>query len=299
MSKTANKLLQATSETTTAAAADVKTFRPDWGAIDPKASDEMSLSLSPIFWKHGSSKLKSLGASDVNFTGGLFASTDAIGEETAIPGWVPASFEGEGGKTVEGLASNLAHITAVRTRQRWFRDDQNGLEFRPWDKYEKNAGFRGHWQIIGFIRGYEFPVCFSFKGLACSFIRDILRELNNKVLSVANRNAPQGRKLPQYAFHLTIEPGKHEKVGSGQQSEATMPRIVLPKVIDEAYLAETYVGNDLFKVSQDLWMEAEKWAHEWDSFEKEASGAAVTAQQLAVNAQAPLSDKRALDEMPF
>lgn len=226
--------------------------------------------------------MEDLGADNINFKGGFFFSTEQVGEGTEIKGWPAASFK-TNGKKIEGLASSKAMVSFVRSRRRWFKDDGEGgrKEFRPWNKYEK--GFRAHIQLIGFIKGYPNPVCFPFKGLGVTNVDSILKEHYSKVVSVANREAPDPKKgLPAYAFWTVVEAGPHEYVGSNATSEATLPRIYLPKQVTSETVKALYVGRDLLKESQELYRLAEDWAHRWDS----QAAAEVTPKELANALQA-------------
>lgn len=282
--------------------ATANAFNPDWDDVNPAAQEEMPLSFPIVFWRHGSLTLKQLGENNFNYTGGLFFGYGDVGEDTKIEGWSDCAFTGEDGSEVKGLGARAAHLAIVRYRRRWFKDAETGTEYRAWNDYAR--GFRAHIQCVAFIRGYENPVCISMKGIAVNYLYSILREQNSKVLAVANREAPQGKKLPVYAFWLTIKAGKHDKAGQqqGKQSDVTMPQIVLPKAVDPEYLNSRYIGKDNLKRFQDLWFEAEKWAHEWDvpliggesavesRRPEPANGNGAEAKRLAHKAQAPPDD---------
>lgn len=237
----------------------------DWDSVDPDAQDAVQLAYPSVFWKNGKSELESLGAENVVYSGGFFFTYEAAGEGTQIPGWVESSFKGDGNKKVFGIAIHKGMVSIVRSRRRWIRKDKKtGLtELRGWNSYE--SGFRAQYQGLGFIKGFESPVCFSFKGLSISNVDSILKEHYSKVVVAANKNAPDPKKgLPSYAFWTIIEAGPHEQVGSGDTSEVTPPRIVLPKIIDREALTKLYVGKERLLESQELYRLAEDWAHEWD-----------------------------------
>jgi hypothetical protein len=243
----------------------------NWGSVDQDAQDRMSLQLPLVLWFHGKAAMKQLGDKNINYTGGFFLSQDAAGAGTEIELWTPQSFEGDKGE-VPGIGTNVADIALVRSRKRWFKESNDRKEFRAWRNYEQ--GFRAHLQIVGFIKGFEHPVTFNFKGLLGQAIESIQREHMSKVVAILNRTSPtKGQGLPPYALWVRLKSGKHEKVGGGsQQSEATMPVIVLPPAVDLAFARSRFVGNALLQHMQELYIEAADWVREWEY----AGGADVT-----------------------
>lgn len=248
----------------------------NWDGVDQSAQDPMSLQLPLVLWRHGKAQMRQLGDKNINYTGGFFFGRDAAGADTKIEHWSEASFEGDKGEVL-GLGTTVADIALVRARKRWFKDGETRSEFRAWKNYE--PGFRGHIQIVGFIKGFDHPVTFNFKGLLGQAIEAIQREHMSKVLSLINRTAPKGKGLPPYALWVRIKAGKHEKVGSSQQqSEVTMPVIVLPNTVDIAFAKSRFVGNEALQRMQELYLEASDWAREWDYA---AGGTTVDAKQAA------------------
>lgn len=253
----------------------------NWDGVDQSAQDRLSLQLPLVLWRHGKVAMKVAGSSNINYAGGFFFSRDAAGVDTAIEHWSEQSFEGDKG-TVEGLGATAADIALVRARKRWFRDGDNRSEYRAWKNYE--PGFRGHVQIVGFIKGFEHPVTFSFKGLLGQSIEAIQREHMSKVLTLINRTAPKGKGLPPYALWVRIKAGKHEKVGSGrEQSEVTMPVIALPNPVDVVFAKSRFVGNALLQRMQELYVEAGDWVREWDYAGAEAVDAKKIAHEFQKN----------------
>src|SRR5262245_43984184 len=227
----------------------------DWDDVRDGAQDDMPITFPVVFWRHGKQAFRNLGDKDISYTGGFFFSYGDCPEGTVIDGWKDSSFTGDEGNEVKGISTHGAHLAIVRFRRRWFRETDGRVEYRSWNNYQ--TGFRGHIQAVGFTRGYDEPICFSLKGMAVDYMYSILREQNSKVVAIANREAPPGKKLPLYAFWLTIRAGKHEKIGKGQkQNEVTMPQIYLPKVIDQNYLRERYIGKHNLRKFQDLYVEA-------------------------------------------
>jgi len=264
----------------------------NWNGVDESAQDRMSLQLPLVFWRHGKKDMKELGEQSLAYRGGLFFGFDAAGEGATIELWSEARFEGEKGE-VRGLAASVADLAFVRSRRRWFRRDSDSdrTEFRPWSGYQ--AGFRGQLQIVGFVKGYELPVCFSFKGLLGQAIEAVQREHLSKVVALINRTAPEGKSLPPYAVWTRIKSGKHERVGSGRDtSEVTMPEIFLPPAVDLAFARSRFVGNENLARFQELYLGAADWAREWDypGMNGDAKHAPDTASQppraIATGAQA-------------
>lgn len=273
----------------------------NWDAIDNTAQEAIPLSFPAVFWQHGSSQLAELGEKHWKYRGGLFFITDDnLGDSLA--GWSQAKFNGDKDE-VRGYAATSAHVALIRSRRRWFQDDGSSKTYRPWDQYQQ--GFRAQMQVIGFIHGYDEPVSFSFKGLVVGFINNIIKEHYNKVVSVANKTAPAGKKLPAYAIWLALKSGKFEKAGSGQrQSEVTYPEIVLPKIVDHEYCVKRYVGNDNLIKFQELYHELDGWAKEW-----EGGGLPIDEKKVAYEMQHPnieespypaaVSEPHDDDEPPF
>lgn len=251
----------------------------NWDSVNQDAQDPLSLQLPLVLWRHGKREMKQLGEKNLNYAGGFFFSYEAAGNDTVIEGWGEASFQGDKDE-VKGLGASVADIALVRARRRWFKEVDKKFEFRAWNNYE--PGMRGHVQYVGFIRGYEHPVTFSFKGLLGQAIEAIQREHMSKVVSLVNRKAPKGKGLPPYALWVQVKSGKHEKVGSGQQqSEVTMPVIGLPNSVDEAFARGRFVGNTNLALFQDLYLEAADWAKEWDYKGNAPETQAPNAKQIA------------------
>lgn len=279
----------------------------NWDGADQSAQDAISLQLPLVLWRHGKVQMKQLGDKNINYTGGFFLSRDDAGADTAIDLWSEQSFQGDDGE-VFGLGSSAADIALIRSRRRWFKETDNRVEFRAWNRYEQ--GFRGHLQVVGFIKGFEHPVTFNFKGLLGQYIESIQREHASKVVSLINRTAPKGKGLPAYALWVRVRTGKHEKAGSGsQQSEVTMPMIGLPNVVDLAFARTRFVGNALVQRMQELYAEATDWSREWDyaggsggAESKREGGKSATADP-AINDPygdySPQSEPAERDEIPF
>ena len=256
-----------------------------WDDVDPNAQDAQSLSLPTVFWLNGSTKLK--GNNDVTYTGGLFLTYEAIGrDDIEVPNWKQSSFVGDNGKDIAGIATNQAYISIVRYRRRWFFKKDGKTSFRPW-RSDYIKGYRGQMQAVGFIRGLDEPVCFSFKGNAMKNLLAVLSEHSRKIVTVVNRKAPQGKPgLPPYAVWMPIKSGPHEKVGQGgDQSEVTLPIIGIGNSVTEEWAMKCVVSRDQLRQFQSLYKEAEGWAKEW-----ETGGADERAPQESENDSNPFGD---------
>lgn len=252
----------------------------DWDNVDSGAQDQVAITFPVVMWRNGNTRLKALG-DDINHTGGFFFTYEHAGDGAQIAGWKEGSFKGDR-EDIFGLAARKAMITIIRGRKRWVKTDGKHREFRPWNGYE--AGFRAQMQMVGFIKGYDEPVSFSFKGLNVDAVEAIRRE-HGKLMNFVNRSAPDRSKMmPPYALWTVIEAGPHEMVGKGQQSEATPPRIVLPKDLSIEVAKKVYVGRDLLLRSQELYRELDGWATDWDR----AGGSAAPEQE---DADAPANDR--------
>lgn len=239
----------------------------DFDLVDSGAQDPVQFSAPIIWWKHGKSELEEAGG--INHTGGFFFTYDQAGEGTQIEGWKESWFKGSDGSKVYGLATAKARLVIIRSRRRWFKEDGNRTLYRAWNDYAE--GFRGQMQAIGFVQGYDAPVCFSFKGNIISYVESCIRYHVSKVVSVANQSAPEGKKLPYYALWMPILSGKHFEAGKGNQThEVTMPELWTPKVIDRAYALQAYIGKDLLLRAQSLYRDLDDWVRQWERFSTDA-----------------------------
>lgn len=234
----------------------------DWNDVDSNAQDVVRFSAPVVFWMHGKSEMEEAGG--VKFTGGFFFTYEQAGEGADIPDWKESWFKGDKDK-IYGLATRTAKIALVRSRRRWFQEIGGRMHYQPWNKYQE--GFRAQMQSIGFISGYEAPVCFSFKGMLVSHIEEIVRYHTSKVVALANQTAPQGKKLPAYALWMNVTAGKHSEAGKGNKThEVTMPELWLPKTINLDLARSLYVGKEQLLRSQALYHELDSWAQEWNQF---------------------------------
>lgn len=258
----------------------------DWDDVDSGAQDAVQMTFPNLFWRNGESKLEELGKDNINYCGGFFFTYEQAGEGVEIKNWKEASFSAKG-KKLTGLAAHKAMVSFVRSRRRWFQEMKDGRkEYRAWNQYQ--PGDRAQMQVIGFIKGFPNAVCFPFKGLSVSNVDSIIKEHHSKIVTVANRESPDPKKgMPSYAFWTVVEAGPHEEVGKTTKSEATMPRIVLPKTIDAETVRQLYVGRDILKQSQELYRLAEDWAHQWEKPGTAQGSNELTNREVAEHLQNP------------
>lgn len=232
----------------------------DWESVDPDAQEAEELRLPRVTWYNGNSKMKAAGG--IIYTGGMTARRESLGENVEIQHWAIGSFEAEG-KTIETLENANPVILPIRYRRRWAKFDGNTCQhwFPITGQYEE--GYKIQVEIAGFIKGHDAPVRFDLRGHASTAILDAMRDHAAKLVSIANKNAPQGKALPSYAFWLRLKPGKHEMVGKGKQSEATLPQLLLPSEVNADYVRNLYVGRDMLVLSQAFFHELDGWAKEW------------------------------------
>lgn len=245
----------------------------DYDVADQSARDVERVSYPLIFWKNGDSKMKKLGG--FAYTGGFFFADTEIekaGVQTGTLGdtWIKESFQGDKSEEVTGLYANRAAIALVRTRSRWVKKGERVEVLPITAKYE--PGFRMQMQAAGFVKGHPGLLTFSFKGYAVSGLKNewngikpTIQSHINRIVSIANAKAPEGKKLPPYAFWLKVQAGPHVTVGKpGNSSDATLPILYLPKEVTEEYVHGCYVGRENLIAFQKAYHDLEDWAKEWD-----------------------------------
>lgn len=247
-------------------------YLADVDVVDPTAQTALEFSAPSVQWMNGKRALQKAGG--LSFTGGFFFSYEQCEEGTTIPKWEQDSRVVGNGKEIQGIGAHVAGVTFIRFRRRWVIETDNHREFRAWNNYE--PGMRGHMQVIGFIKGYPNPVCFTFRGTAIRDVTNIMQEHARKVCAFVNKSIPQGKpKLPTFAFWTGVRAGPHAMVGQGEQSEVTAPTIAIPKEITSEYCQSIYVGRENLLASQQLFHELDSWSAAWNF------DAAPTAQQHA------------------
>lgn len=231
-----------------------------WEYTDETAQEAEELRLPRVTWYNGNSKMKTAGG--IVYTGGMTARRESLGDGLEIPNWTIGSFDVDG-KTIETLENTYPVITVVRYRRRWAKFNGNTCEHWYPMTGEYRDGYKIQVEAAGFIKGFDSPARFDLKGHASTALLDAMRDHAGKIVTVANKNAPQGKALPAYAFWLRLKPGKHQMVGKGKQSEATLPELLTDKEITEAYVRSLYVGKDAMIRSQAFFHELDGWAKEW------------------------------------
>lgn len=228
--------------------------------VDETAQEAEEMRLPHVTWLNGKTAMKAAGG--IVYTGGMTARRESLKEGAEIPNWTIGGFEADG-KTIETLETATPVITVIRYRRRWAKfDGRTCQHWYPITEQHQN-GYKIQVEAAGFIKGFDLPVRFDFRGHASTALLDAMREHASKIVSVANQSAPQGKGLPSYAFWLRLKSGAHEKVGKSQQSDATKPQIVLPKEITQDYVRGLYVGKDALIRSQAFFHELDGWAREW------------------------------------
>lgn len=230
--------------------------------VDETAQEAEELRLPRVTWYNGNSKMKAAGG--IVYTGGMTCRRESLGDDVAIPNWTVGSFEADG-KTIETLENTYPVIAVVRYRRRWAKFNGNTCEEWYPITGEYRDGFKIQIEAAGFIKGYDLPVRFDLKGHASSGLLDAMRDHSTKIVSVANKSAPQGKSLPSYAFWLRLKPGNHHLVGKGKQSEATLPELLIDKEITDDYVRRLYVGKDQMIHFQQFFHELDGWSKEWNS----------------------------------
>lgn len=229
--------------------------------VDENAQEAEELRLPRVTWYNGNSKMKAAGG--IIYTGGMTARRESLGENVEIPNWTLGSFDAEG-KTIETLENTYPVITVIRYRRRWAKFNGNTCEHWYPITGEYQDGYKIQIEAAGFIKGFDSPVRFDLRGHASTALLDAMRDHAGKIVSVANRNAPQGKSLPAYAFWLRLKPGKHQMVGKGKQSEATLPELLIDREITDEYVRALYLGKDAMIRSQQFFHELDSWAAEWN-----------------------------------
>ena len=232
----------------------------DFEYVDADAQEAEELRLPRVTWYNGNSKMKAAGG--IVYTGGMTARRESLGDGLEIPHWTIGSFEVDG-KTIETLENTYPVITVIRYRRRWAKFNGNTCEHWYPMTGEYRDGYKIQVEAAGFIKGFDSPVRFDLKGHASTALLDAMRDHATKTVTIANKNAPQGKALPAYAFWLRLRPGKHQMVGKGKQSEATLPELLTDKEITDAYVRGLYVGKEAMIRSQAFFHELDGWAREW------------------------------------
>lgn len=232
-----------------------------WEYVDENAREAEEMRLPRVTWYNGNSKMKAAGG--IVYSGGMTARRESLGEAVEILNWTIGSFEA-GGKTIETLENGAPAISIVRYRRRWAKfDDGICTDWYPITE-QYREGYKIQIEAAGFIKGFADPVRFDLRGHASTALLDALRDHNGKIVAVANREAPKGKSLAPYAFWLRLRPGKHEKVGKGQQSDVTKPELIIPaQGITSDYVKTLYVGKELLLRQQEFFYELDAWAKEW------------------------------------
>lgn len=264
----------------------------DYDLVDPEAQDRRQEIYPYIQWVNGDKKLKNLGG--IAYTGG-FAFPVEQDSSVRLTGWKAQQLTFDSGESVDVLGASQAKFAVIRTRACWIEETDNGTRRFPLKAYRQ--GMRKKTQALVLAPGCDSLLMLTFKGMVGDSFNRALDAHWTKVVSAANRTAPQGKKLPSYAFWVELKAGAPKLVGNnGKQSEITPIEIVLPPTIDRPYLLAQYVGRDALVRSQQLWRETAEWKEAWDKGGDEEH-AAASADEWACGAELADKFQDLLDEL--
>lgn len=234
-------------------------FVDDLSLVDPSTVEQVG----PLYvmgqWMNGDPKLAAMGG--VVHTGGLVIDRKYLSDGVIpAPGWVSAQVAFESGKSSAMLAAQKPRLAVIRTRFRWFVTYNGVTTYYPRNAYQADSGMRGHLQALCGVNGFDFPIVFTFKGMASKHAEVALREWAQKV-----KESTKGAQWPRFAFYMPLLPGAHQKVGQkGQESVVTPPTLDAPAVMGEDYLSKVYVGRARLQTMQEEYKRAAEWAAQWD-----------------------------------
>lgn len=234
----------------------------DWNDVDPSARDKQETRYPRVWWVNGNSKYKQAGG--IVYTGGMGVKMASLSDgEVTVPNWERGGFTA-GNDEIVTLETRYPVIAVVRYRRRWvLYDNKKVVDWFPITQ-KHQPHFKTQIEAVGFIKGWDAPVCFDLSGYASSGLLDSIADHNTRIVSVANQSAPEGKTLPPYAFWLRLVPGKHQQVGGSQKSDATLPELFIPEGgITPDYIKKIYVGKELLIRQQQLFRELDEWAAEW------------------------------------
>lgn len=230
----------------------------DWDEIDPQAQDVRSEVYPYVQWVNGDKKLSKVGG--VAYTGG-FAYPVEQDSSIRFDGWKADSLTFDNGEMAV-LATKQSRFAVIRSRFCWFkREGKNIIRFA---RNEYQPGLRGWLQALVVIPGYDGLVMLTLKGMVAESFNRAMDAHWSRFVSVANRTAPQGRKLPQYAFYAELRAGAFKTVGSGEKSEITPIELVLPEKIERQALVNAYIGKERLIQFQEYWRSTKEWKEAWD-----------------------------------
>lgn len=243
------------------------TFLDDLDVVDQTAIEPNAQQYIAGQWTNGDPKLKAAGG--VAYTGGVLLDRDKYLPDfvKAPPGWADQQVTFANGGSIAAVGSARPELAVVRTRFRWFRVVGGVATYYPLKAYEE--GMRGHLQALCGVRGFDFPIQVTFKGMASKLLNQALRDFTARMSDASARTLREQKrpatKFPRFAFYLPLTADKHQKTGqNGQESIITPPVLVLPETLDAAALANLYVGRDRLVELQQLYHDSAEWAAAWD-----------------------------------
>lgn len=246
------------------------TFLDDLEIVDQTAIDQTGPQYIKGQWWNGEPKMKAGGG--IAYSGGLLIDRDKYLPDFVkpAPGWADASHTFESGKTIKAVTTSRPVLAVIRTRFRWFVVKGGETSYYPRQAYDRSLNMRGQMQALCAVKGFDFPVVFSFKGMASKHFDQAVRDFTAKINEAVSRNARESKgatvaKYPRFAFWMELIPGPHEKVGEkGAESNITPPTLKLPELVDGAHLEANYVGRANLQAFQTHYHDAAAWAVQWD-----------------------------------
>lgn len=238
-----------------------------------------------IQWVNGKPALKKAGG--VSYTGGWFISLDNAGE-TPLAGWERGELVHANGESTPGWFARDIRMAIIHIRKRWVVGSNGQSQQFPWTEFDaaKAAGRpSGNCQCLAMVVGLEHlgPVIVTTKGstsqtfLGSGRGAGVLGMFWQRVIGTANAaNRARGVKssFPLRAFWLSVGPQRDAQgqplfatVGQATSStQVTLPTLIgvpdKPSVDD---VGKLFVGKEMLLQLNDLWIEAQEWAHAWDT----------------------------------
>lgn len=235
-------------------------FTDDLAFIDPNTIEQSGPKYVMGHWHNGDPKLKAVGG--VAYSGGVFVPSKYLDDDLALaPGWAKTEITFSGGNTDQGIACAAPQLAVIRTRFSWFERQGQVTTYYPRDEYR--PGLRGKLQALCAVRGYEFPMVFTFTGTAGKEFEKHLRDYYAKVRDAARRIIGNKQEFPRFAFYMPVTAGPHVKVGQQGKDSLVTPPVVKVDAITPDDLTKLYVGRERLVRLQAEYHVAEEWVAAW------------------------------------
>jgi len=234
----------------------------DYDIVDPDATDQSWTRYPVAQWYNGQQALKAIGG--VQYSGGAVLPAKYLSGGVIPDGWTAGAVTFRSGTDEDVVTTQNIVFAPIRTRFRFFAKQGEEVVYYPRHAFAAGANMRGHLQALCAIQGMEEPIVVTFKGKASQAFEALLKDFDMRVIHSANRTAPKGKRLPRYAFWMSVTPGAHTKVGApGHESAVTLPTLNLPADITREYLMSCYVGRENLERFQEWYKQADAWAGAW------------------------------------